>query len=129
MISDTDFSTAAKTELERLRAYGFDHLEETQGPGWAAVTVLRGTSFVHLVREVRDQLVYAELGELEEGKLPGWGPGQRTDVRILVPSPGRLGSYLEAPDSIHEAVRDVVDAVITWGLPHLAAQDSSTGRT
>lgn len=119
MTPEDAFRRAATSELARLKPLGFDRIREERGPGYESYTLFRGVQFIELVREIRDQLVYAELGRLQSGRMPGSKSSERIDLRQLTPNVGSLGSYEETAEGIAAAVREVVDALVVDGIPHL----------
>lgn len=115
------FRHCAESELKRLSGLGFANVEHSDGPGYDSYTVRSDGEFIHLVRELRDQLVYLELGRLVDGQMPGWRDwSNRVDLRQLVPERPDLGSHDESPEGICAAVRDVIDAVVAVAIPYFA---------
>jgi hypothetical protein len=121
---DEAFWTSGRRELASLEPAGFGGLVEQSGAGFRSLTVFRGVAFVHLVREVRDQLVYCELGFLVDGRMPGWRSGERTDLRELVDArPGLdqtpLGVYEETASGLVASVGRVGAAIRAFGIGFL----------
>jgi hypothetical protein len=116
---DNVFRDCARAEAARLEAVGFGGIRSGSGSGFEFVTVFRSDDFVQIVREIRDQLVYAELGRLRDGQMPGWGATERrVDLRELAGTPKSIGAYDETIEGIETAVREVVDAILAIGLRH-----------
>jgi hypothetical protein len=117
---DEVFRLVAPLELERLGPYGFDEPREGHGPGFTyeSFVVFSGSRFVRLVREIRDQLIYCELGTAPRRST---GPSLRgRDLRELLPRGSELGAYEETEAGIRAAIREVVDAIIDVGVPYLS---------
>ena len=124
MTPDETFASVGPRELSRLKPFGFGDLQASRGAGFEAFTVFRDDEFVHLVREMRDQVVYCELGSLIDGEMPGWRDWQeRMDLRRLTAAEN-LGWYDGSVAGIEDAIREVLDKMIEVGIPFLERRRS-----
>src|SRR5260370_15501944 len=130
--TDSDFWSDVYKGMSWLPGLGFQVVAKHSETSFGQVTYANRTTFVRPTLERRDQLVYFEVGKLQDGAVPPvavWGPSRgeplrqfhvwallwlKTGDRAMAAALGHYDS--EEPELIRKAIRQNAEELRCYGM-------------